>query len=140
MTWDVLIEPQYRLCENEIDLATQALARNKTLNLGDIAGFTIPTGDHIGWICRENAGKVLLRGWAYFNMLTREENASLVINETSLVATNNLPSQKYWIVNRKRKSQQPMTAPVRCSALMHHMMPPCDAEGRPWMASAAPLA
>ena len=44
-------------------------------------------------------------GRAYFNMLTREENASLVIKETFLVATNNLPSKKYWIVNRKRKSQ-----------------------------------
>ena len=43
-------------------------------------------------------------------MLTREANASLVMEETSLVTTNNLPSQKYSTVNLKQKSQQPMTA------------------------------
>ena len=32
------------------------------------------------------------------------------MEETSLVATDNLPTQKYSAVNLKRKSQQPMTA------------------------------
>ena len=43
-------------------------------------------------------------------MLTMEANSSLVMEETSLVATNNLPSQKFSTANPKRKSQQPMTA------------------------------
>ena len=42
-------------------------------------------------------------------MLTREANASLVVEETSLVTTNNLPGQKYSTVNFMRKSRQPMT-------------------------------
>ena len=60
---------------------------------------------------------------AYFNMLTREANASLVMKETSLVATNNLPRQKYSTVNFMRKSRQPMTAYLTLVFPKKHVFP-----------------